>query len=685
MKSLSYPCLHRLAVVVPRSIPVLPLLCASLLAVTAAADNATVDERAVAVVSELSARDLPSIGGTGKLPFGVALAKLVVDPADASALEYIAGGGMGSGDYPFNAQLRIRGLLAFKDAFSPAQWEQAGASAAAVDEWNQQYTENHSVVLWSSAYLYAQAYPQLQWNWEGEVVNSTRMAAAAKQLLIEYARSVYDRGYSDLLSPTYDLFKIAAWLNLYDLAADQDLRQVADAMLLYHSAHLWLASLDGVVLPGNIRSSAIGQGAAQPVAESQWLLWLWSQSSMEITAAEVRAEQPLVVAAMSEWRPPQGMLQSLHELASAAGGIEFRTQAPDFFMGERGYLLRTTYHGGDFSLSSAVTRMRPEAWEVHGYRQTVHDELFGLAWRGAAGVQQISVNHPYWSGASGADNWGIRGSPFIQVGQHRNAAIILMDIPTQDPLAEYAIWGANRAAEMLPLAHLRFPTGGVSYGTYAGNWIGLETAEIRIAVHVLQDGWVRDRRALAAKGYTVIKSAGIEGSRWRSGFVVEVAPLASHPSMEAFMAAVSAGGVAFSEEPFVVTHTTAAGDVLRVAYGGDYSAAEFGRPEVLVNGSALDYASWPHLESPFSSLQQRQLQLHVGESGWLVDWSASIPSIAAIEVWNGWPLVDGWLQSGLPIGRAYPVGDFVYVEALQRYVYLPDPTPAAGMWMYVWR
>lgn len=643
---------------------------------------AAAEDRHAILLDTVKGLTLPTPGGTGKLAYGTAIARLHDDAEDAAARQFIATSGMGGGDYPFNAQMQIRGYLQFRDSFNAAESAAIEAAASGVAEWNQDYTENHSVLLWSSAYLYGQAFPSATWRWSGQTISSSQIQQRAKQAILSYGKSVWDRGYSDFLSPIYDFYKFAAWLNLYDFADDAEVRTAAAAMLFYHYATLWLAASDELIVAPMTRAGGNVQGAAL-TQESQWLLWLYSNAGDVSATGRVSGNLPYVIMAISDWRPPEFMR---HPLADVLGesSLVYKTQAPHFFMGEPGYMLRTTYHERDFTLSSGIQRIVTENWQRNGFRQVVNDDLFGLVWRGTGDPRTISVTHPYWTSSGGENSWSSRSSPFVRIGQHQNTAIVLFDIPASDPFAGLTVWGDARAAEMIPLAQLRFPATGVTFQNFGDDWLGLQSGEVLVAIHVLQSGLARDRRILASEGFEVIKSRGEIGQRWQTGFVIEVSSLREFASLDAFIAAAKSGMGEVLLEPFVVSYTGTRGDTLSVEFVGSEDPTMPQDPVIRVNTVELDLDTWPHLESPFSTLADSRLQFLAGEERVRIDWRDTVPVfVQRRDFWRGWPIVDGWADTGDFLGPVFPMGDFVYLWNWQRFVYMPSTAEFGGDWMYI--
>ena len=74
-------------------------------------------------------------------------------------------------------------------------------------------------------------------------------------------------------------------------------------------------------------------------------------------------------------------------------------------------------------------------------------------------------------------------------------------------------------------------------------------------------------------------------------------------------------------------------------------------------------------------------------------WGMNTPAYIAVDnlalastpTWAGYdPRPDGWIDTGSFLGLIYPVGDWVYVLNLQKYLYLPESLMSAnGSWSYI--
>lgn len=590
----------------------------SLVVSVSPAQGSTFEERAQQVLDNLNSVAVPSPGGTGKLPYGRAIAALAAtDGQSESARNYLANTGYG-GEIFFNSILQVRGLYMARDHMTPEQLASILAQASdPANDWNNNGTENHRKMTWSSGYLLAQFFPDAQWRLGSETVDSATLMQHLKGRFAEIGRNEFRAGYSEFLSPNYEIYSVAAFINLYDLAEDPEVRAIAEANLMYRFSLMALGSFEEVVLPPWSRYS--GVQSLDISANIQWLTWLYWGHGNVPASTTFDPVLPLVLMALSDWRPPAILDQISHR------EVEYpytaRMQQTHWQWNPERYVMRTTYQDALFAISSGVFRFIPGAFQLD-------DSQFAIAWDGGASIRQINAYHPYWrSLAVGEDDWLRPTSPFMQTGHHENTAIMLFDIPAEDPWAGIGQWAGERATDMIPLAQTRFP----SHMTYSseGNWIFLADGPVYVAIRVLKDGWIRDRRIVT--GFNVIKSRGTVGERWQSGFIFEVATQERFASIDDFKTAVLANPVEVDWDTMTVSYTDTDGDVLVFEYKpfGDGSLNSW-IPDFSVDGVTQVYdANWPGVESPWLNLDDNLFLLKVSEEEtYVADWRGTIPQIS---------------------------------------------------------
>lgn len=585
----------------------------------------TFEERADRILDNLTSVEVPAPGGSGKIPYGRAVAALAKGEGDLSAAKtFLVETGYGGGDFMFNALQKARGLYVAEDILSASELESIKQQAMSVDfDWNNNGTENHRKMTWSSGYLFAQMFPDGQWKFKGQTVDSATLMQGLKERLAEVIHNEYRAGYSEFLSPNYEIYSVAALINLYDYAADPEVRALAEAGLVHRFSLMALGSFEEVVLPPWSRYAGV-QNATATGANIQLLTWLfWGHGNLP-SSHDFDPTNPIYFFSISDWRPPE-ILERISQ-REVAYPYTAKMQQTHWQWNPERYNMRTTYQDELFAVSSGAYRFVAGAFQLD-------DAQFAIAWDGSATYRQIHAYHPYWrQEVDDLDDWTRPTSPFMQTAQHEDTAIQLYDIPAEDPWAGVGQWARERTGPMVPLAQMRFPAH-MDYTSGADNWIFVADGPVYIAIKVLKDGWRRDRRALV--GWNVIKSQGTDGQRWQTGFIYEVGTEAEFGSLEAFQTAVEANPVSIDWETMTVSYTNTNGDELDMTYapfpeGGTtfYEAL----PDFSVNGERVHYdETWPVMQSPWTRLQNNVLLLELNEEEtWVSDFSGELPEIQVV-------------------------------------------------------
>ncbi len=634
---------------------------------------ATFEDRAGWMLENLQSQEMRVQPTVGRADVGAAAARLHADPQDAEALAYVSAV-RSAGQPAFNMSLLANAYLRFQEHFSTARRNTIKAEVSAVPNWNEDYTENHRILLWSSLYLFAQHFPDATWKWEeaGEILtlDSAEALQRVRTELLSYGRSLFEMGHNEFLSTNYEGFKISAWLNLRDLAEDEEMRIVAEAALLYHSTLLAHASFEEIMMPPYSRN--IGRPLDRTIsAASQWTLWiLWGVGNR---SADARREDPDFFLALSDWRPDPALA------AIIRGEIDrpytFLAEQPAFFSRERGYMRRTTYREPRFAVSSGVYRFDPEDLTIPGARQLIDDAQFMIVWDSTRQHRQIMAGDPYWRSASGL-GWGDASSPFMQTAQHDNTAIMLFDIPGGDPWPDLEQWSGERAETPLPLAQVRFPWA-ATYHLPENGWSFVEDGGVYIAIHSLRPGARYSRREMMDIGYATLTSSGTEGERWQTGFVFEIATDDDFHSFEEFRQTVLESAPEVDWETWTVRYTGTRGHTLEVVYNTSLEPPDLAVPDVFVDGTAIDFTDWPVMESPFVSLENHTLRLLRDDDVLVADWSGDFPIFTTTT-----PGFDDWTRfvGSIPRGERQPTDRHgpLRISNLEAYAMGMDPASATS-------
>ncbi len=605
------------------------VLSVSLFAAVPHAGAESFEDRRDALLAATAAQDLPSPGGVGRQPYGTIVARLALDPADAEAINYLATSSYGTADWFFNALGNVRALYMAWDHMTPAQRNAVGNVAASQDHWFNTGTENHRLMSWSSAYLYAQRFPDRQWNWGSETISSEELMENTKEVIAIVGRNRYLSGYAEFLSPVYEIYHVTPMVNLYDYAEDPEVRAIAEAFLHYHFTNLAMASVREYALAPFSRST---EQSASFRARIQSILWLYFGHGNPSLPFNPSWTTPQL--AVSGWRPHPiietlardqerfsytARWQQAHFLADPLAYRDPETNANSFR-----YVVRTTHHNHGIALSSGVIRHIPAAFQLD-------DSMFSISWAGTGSNRLIEAFHPYWRSASRGENaWNGPTSPFMQIGQHKNAAILLFDIPAEDPWAGVGQWAAERDGNMIPLGQIRFPDTMIGAQNLPADdaWFFLRSGNYYLGIRPLRNGTVNDRRAFDTE-WNVLKSRGTVGEPWSTGFIVEIGNAMQFGDFETFQEVTAGNPVEVDWDNVAVTYTSNDGAVMEMEFNRSLETLDGTIPTVSVNGDPVDYTDWPVIESPWVLLDNRVFDLGGPLHGLRIDWSGEAPEFIA--------------------------------------------------------
>ncbi len=164
--------------------------------------------------------------------------------------------------------------------------------------WESGGTENFVNMLRTSGYLLAQKGINLN-------LPHAKQRLEEKTDWLNYkARHTYLRGVAEWDSSTYTIYNLIGWLNLYDFAEDENIKNVAKAVLDYYASAIALKYTYGVYGGGEQRG-----GGAIPSFNSHpdYLGWLWFSQYIPESSSFFKwpSYLQLIHPATSSYRPPK--------------------------------------------------------------------------------------------------------------------------------------------------------------------------------------------------------------------------------------------------------------------------------------------------------------------------------------------------------------------------------------------
>ena len=450
-------------------------------------------------------------------------------------------------------------------------------------------TENHWVLYYSTLYLMAEEHPGESGKRWFTGKSSEENLREARSFLEHWTELTTTIGQGEYDSPHYLKVFVAPMALLYAHAKDPAMKQRAQMMLDYLIADFAVESIDGLYGGAHSRlyEHEIVEPWLAPATRFAWLLWgnIPFQPSGES-----------FILAVSGYDPPE----VLHHIATDRSAPYVHRE-----------LKRTRHRIRNSPVKNApvykYTKVRPEyvlGSSQGGLLQPIQQQTWDLTWAvdDPRDVHNtLFTLHPYSSPLEGtmyfAEHWPMvtelivrskteydaptkwtGGSPYEQVFQHEDVVVALYDIPDDT----------------------RFP--------HISGFFSRDLSERKED----ESGWIF---AIAGKAFVAYYPLAPyewreeESGDWRlhsphvrNGAVVQVAPASAYRSFDAFKEAVRGLPLETAVDPVPrVRFTTLDGTVLEAAYG-----------EVpTVDGSRLEYDSWPLYEGPFLNAEKNGRDLRI--------------------------------------------------------------------------
>lgn len=359
----------------------------------------------------------------GKYSFPVVIARMRLHgPADARAAAYLgeyASGKYGFFHFPFVGLARI--LCLYPEAPAVEANREAFLREILFHDPLYHYnaltgegTENHVSMSRTSGYLFAQEalrYPDLR---ERAVV----WQATLREWILGWSKRLYQYGNGEWDSSPYTPYNLVGWLNLFDFAADPDVRMAARAVLDYHAANIALKWTQGIL--GGPESRGSGGYGSLPRTASDYLGWLWFGTAGQAAREGFFLRNEYIQAmhaATSRYRPPAALLPlARKEVPTPA---LFHNTKPDYLMLEQGESFETFLIEDSFTLGTVQT---PHGGWINAAYGIINWKLVAmnpdglpLVVSGNGGMK--SLTHP-------------RGrNPFDQFLQYKNTVVQMSRVP----------------------------------------------------------------------------------------------------------------------------------------------------------------------------------------------------------------------------------------------------------------
>lgn len=477
----------------------------------------------------------------GKHGLSKAIARLEANPHDPAALTYISN----ILDHRVQTMFDFPGvalaLCRYWESFNPAQIKNIQARLESLAKGDKEGgegflghgTENHATMMWCSAYLFGQLFPDANWV---NGMTSKELMADMKERLRKTFKNVYHHGYTEYLSTTYEVVMNFPVEILLEYAIDPEVKAIAEAFLLYKWSLISLNNFEGNIIAPfarmNVQQDHLPNSQVAATAYYNWLMWGWGPASGNVSLNHY-----------SQNYGPDYYQESSYSLYTALSGIvpddiffkladsgtfPFTLKSSASTFGHHGtgaphMMMRKVYRDRTFAVGSGNFRWVP------GGDYTDHDNNgFSIVWHSPDRFNYIGCYHPYWYSDGDEpgrtpDTW-YKGniSPFQQTALHKNTVITLFNIPEKDPWPERPnpskwAWRDGHADNLIKRGMLRYPKS-IDERVEEKGWIFLREGKTFIGIKPLKSFYEQtDLTGGGMDGFNVIKS-----DHAQTGFIFEL-------------------------------------------------------------------------------------------------------------------------------------------------------------------
>ena len=527
--------------------------------------------------------------------------------------------------------------------------------------WTSEGTENHLAMDRTSGYIFAQHALEFP----DEFPQAQQKLELMKDWMWQWSKKMYSYGTGEWNSRTYQAYHIIGWLNLYDFAHDNEVKQIARAVLDYYAAEMALHYSWGSYGGSQKR----GTGARDiDVSASAYMAWLWFDDGRQRFREEGREYIQSMHAVTSSYRPPK---QALH-LARKEDmqGHWYLNSKPSYLFEVPSFVKQFFYIGNGFTLGTTVSPyggFTGSTYQIMNWKLIVepgHGEL----------PKEISGNGRFH------DNWtGLTGNPWTQFAQYKNVLVQLTRTPQNkheliekvrevtlqwaqdwqhdfslrfpdDPKPNVVNFARNIVAENRSFVNLPESANIM----FRGNICFVDAGNVYLAVRFLAEDPGHEN--IEREGSRLILTDQVEDGML-CGFVIEVFSSNDHSSFSAFQdeyihkTSLEIQGKQISYKSFhgdiIEAAYTTYGFFTEAIYDWGFGAIEpqtlvtsppfiqpvwpggegFGKlPFFRVNGSEYDFTEeWPVFNGPLLRMDQRILTLGKPSTAYIVDYRGDLP------------------------------------------------------------
>jgi hypothetical protein len=478
-----------------------------------------------------------------------------------------------------------------------------------------------------------------------------------KERLRKTFKNYYHHGQCEHLSTTYEMTINFPVSILLECAKDKEIRDIAEAFLLYKWALLSLNNFQGTTLAPFARMNTQQNHRPEDgyVANGgfyNWLMWGWGEATNNFRKTffavdyEINEGTYIFYQAVSRIVPDEVFFRF------AKTEEDFTLKSSAGFFGQYGQgvphmIMRKIYRNKHYAIGTGNFRWVP------GGDYADHDaNAFSIVWPSDDRFNYIGCYHPFWYSDGDdrtADTWNHGNvSPFQQSVLHKNTAIVLFDIPDKDPWPGKPSYGKwewrdGHADNLIKRGMLRYPKS-IDEKVEENGWIFLREKDTYIGIKPLKDYYIQtDLKEKYIQEFNVVKS-----DHAQTGFVFELGAKEESGSFEQFRARLQKNKLSVQWNPFVVNYTNSKKDRIRIQYVPGLPVKEIPEneradhwpqigctglaesiPEATINGKKeMSCDEWPMIESPYVHMEHSVLKIDDGKTKITVDWTGELPVIS---------------------------------------------------------
>ncbi len=462
-------------------------------------------------------------------------------------------------------------------------------------------TENHLTMYYTGLYLAAQAFPKLPANRWYTGKTAVENKQEAENWLNEWMYLTTTIGQGEFDSPTYMTVFLAPMASLAQWATDPLLRGRARVMLHWLIADYAVEHLNGVYIGAHSREYP--DRIIRPKHElSDMTAWGW----LLFGKTKPRFHPTLLAIGMSDFELPDVLYGIGTDRSQPYVHTETKRVRNIIRLADRRNppVYKYSYMTRDFGLGSmmggaVLQPIQQHNWDVSFMTDSPYMTIFTLhPWVGEQdlgmffpeemkfAIWEVANNHTYYGKE---DKW-VSSSPYEQTFQHRNAIIVLYNIPHGERFEHIDGF---------------FPKDLDRRDIDDSGWIFCQAHRTYIAYFPLKPyEWIEETNCYRLRSHEL-----------KNGCVLEVAQADDYASFEAFKKQINGNRLVHDtfDKTMTVSYTTSAGDVMTFTYNGARR----------LNGKLVDFADYKLFHGPFLNAEvgSQKLEICYKQKGMVLDMS----------------------------------------------------------------